>query len=203
MASLRLALWTLTLLLPSLSLAGGGARVPLTTPWTSVSRAPVPVRQAIAALTGVTVLEAPPVTPDYAALDRYYSTRLAAYVVAVPVAGEAQRVLLSPGASEGSGRINDVMVFVDQRVATPAQRAALVRVALGLLNVCWPVEVQPLAGFWPQLITAPWEKSLGWQERREGALTVGWSGREGMTVAGVERAGLTLTWPSGGGRCTF
>lgn len=183
----------------SLALAGGGTRAALT----GVTPTSLSVREALNALPGVTVVEAPPVTQDFAVLERYYSTHPASYVVRVSVAGNMQQVFVTPAALESSPSINQITTFVEQAETTPAQRRALVQVALGLFNICWPAEAQALTGLWSQVIAEPWENTLGWQERHAGVLTLGWSGRDGMYNARTARAGLELKWLSGAGRCTF
>lgn len=110
---------------------------------------------ALTALTGVTVVKAPPLTNDHKAQERYFQNRPSSYFVSVRVSGHAQRVYVTPGAVDSSDILNSVSVAVGRPTATPGQRRAMVQVALGMFNVCWPSEGQPLEGFSRQLIAQP------------------------------------------------
>ncbi len=193
---------TLTLILTGPVSAGGGGR-PVPQRPATLPGAALPIRAAIAALTGVTVVEAPPRSTDARVQAQYFRNRFSAYTVRVRTGDHPERVVLTHSVRDGSLTLNDLTVYVEQPHATADQRRALVQVALGLFNTCWPAEAQPLDGFWTGLSARAWEQDQGWQERQVGVLTVGWSGRDGFSLGGTEVTALNLNWPGGTGRCTL
>lgn len=171
-------------------------------------------RAALEAVEGVRIVEGLPfddqgvvTASQMRAQQDYIRTRQGLYTVVVSVRGQTQRVYVTPGGSEGSETLNTVRVHLNAVIPTPTQREALVRVALGFFNVCWPAGAQSLSDpFWQARLARPWEKDLGWQDGRAGRLKVGWGAGEAFRPfgpTGPYRAAMDLTWPINSGRCQF
>lgn len=193
------------LLLSSLALAGGAEPG---TGW-KISR-----RAALEAVTEIKVVQGPPsdglsvlTEAQFKAEGEYLRSHQGIYTVLVRSQGHSERIYVSPGAAESSKTVNTVRVHLNAVIPTPAQREALVRVALGFFNVCWPAEAQSLGdSFWQARLTRPWEKDRGWQDGKSGILKVSWGAGEAFSPFGSNgpyRAALELAWPADGGRCAF
>lgn len=164
----------------------------------------VTAQQALSTLTGIKIIEQPPMpTADWQKYMEYMQSHNYTYAVTVKVGGEWVRVMVTPSSNGSSDRVNTIMAFVESKVASAGQREALVRVALGFLNVCLPSEAQPLTEFWRELIQQEWNRDLGWQTKSLGSLKIGWSGENGMNVGNHDVAGLDLRWSPNTGRCSF
>jgi hypothetical protein len=113
------------------------------------------------------------------------------------------RVLITPGAAGNSATINTVLVYVEAPSATASQRQALVEVARGFFQACAPQVAVQAAPLWTDPTRTGWAAARGWQTRVLGSVRVGWSGPEGLTVAGTEATGLSVEWPGNSGRCVL
>lgn len=163
---------------------------------------PLTREAALRGLPGVTVTEAP--TGDFKADSARWMTGVGyTHAVRVQVGSRAERVLLSLGAREDSSTVNSLLAHVETAAPTAAQRQALVTVARGFLTACAPDLAGQAQSVWAGLARSNWAGALGWQDRQLGPVRVGWSGREGLKVAGREVAGLGVEWPGSSGRCVF
>lgn len=117
--------------------------------------------------------------------------------------GVPKKISLTPAAAINGVRINSVRLHFDHDQATIAEQKKLIQIALSILKSCWP-ESQIDQRFWNTLAAQPWEdKQTGWQDLKNGALSVGYSGYQGLTINKKNVTGLTLQWPKDKGRCTF
>ncbi len=142
-------------------------------------------------LPGVTVTQGP-------TSGRNHSFAVSRRVGPTPV-----RVLVTPGAAGNSSTINTVLVYVEAPSATASQRQALVEVARGFFRACAPQMAVQAAPLWTEPTRTGWAAARGWQTRVLGGVRVGWSGPEGLTVAGTEASGLSVEWPGDLGRCVL
>lgn len=175
---------SLILGLSGVALAGGGG-----------PPGPLTRDAALRGLPGVTVTEG---------LDTTLGAEVAyTHAVRVQVGTRAERVLFSSGAVKNSSTVNSLIAYVETATPTASQRQALVAVARGVLTACAPDLAPQAQSVWAGLARHNWAGALGWQDRQLKAVRVGWSGREGLNVAGREVAGLSVEWPGGSGRCVF
>lgn len=182
---------SLILCLSGIALAGGGG-----------PPGPLTREAALRSLPGITVTEAP--TGEFEKDSaRWMAGAAYTYAVRVKIGTRTERVLLSPTAAENSSTVNSLLAYVETTQATATQREALITVARGFLSACAPDFAHQAQSVWPGLARHNWAGALGWQDRPLGRGRVGWSGREGLNVAGREVTGLRVEWPGSSGRCVF